>query len=187
MDDLVIINKLKRSPQEGLRLLIDQYHGLVKKICCSVLAGHEQDIEEIVADTFINIWKNRSRLSHNRGSLKGLLIITARHNAINRLRQIAKGANRVEYNEFFYGEDDVLNSLLAQEDSQLLQQLLNLLPEPDKEIFIRRHYLLEPVKDIAARFKMSEKQISNHLYQTKIKLRTKLVANGIIRKEYKNG
>ena len=78
MDDIAIIKLLKRTPQEGLHQLISAYRGLVGKICANVLAGHPEDIEEAIADTFIKIWKNASKLNPKRGSLKGLLIVTAR-------------------------------------------------------------------------------------------------------------
>ena len=79
MDDIAIIKMLHHTPQEGLHQLIGAYRGLVGKICANILAGHQEDIEEAIADTFISIWKNVPKLDPQRGSLKGLLIITARH------------------------------------------------------------------------------------------------------------
>ena len=179
MDDIAIIKMLHHTPQEGLHQLIGAYRGLVGKICANILAGHQEDIEEAIADTFISIWKNVPKLDPQRGSLKGLLIITARHQAINRLHQISKHQLMHLEPELIYDKHDLVEALLAEEDSQLLQQLVNLLPEPNREIFVRRHYLLEPVRDIAARLHMQEKQISNRLYQSKLKLRQDLQATRI--------
>ena len=107
------------------------------------------------------------------------VVITARHQAINRLHQVSKHRLVHLESELIYDKHDLVEALLAEEDSQLLQQLVNLLPEPDREIFVRRHYLLEPVRDIAARLHMQEKQISNRLYQSKLKLRQDLQERGI--------
>ncbi len=180
MDDIAIIKLLKRTPQEGLHQLISAYRGLVGKICANVLAGHPEDIEEAIADTFIKIWKNASKLNPKRGSLKGLLIVTARHQAINRLQQLSRSNIVPLDDELLYDQHDIVEYLLAQEDSDILQQAINLLPEPDREIFVRRNYLLESVQDIAAHLQMNEKQISNRLYQCKLKLRKDLQERGII-------
>ena len=59
------------------------------------------------------------------------------------------------------------------------RELINELKEPDREIFIRRHYLLEPVTEIAGHLGMAEKQISNRLYQSKLRLREALKERGI--------
>ena len=91
MDDIAIIKLLKKNAT-GRTASTDQCLSwrLVGKICANVLAGHPEDIEEAIADTFIKIWKNASKLNPKRGSLEGLLIVTARHQAINRLQQLSR-------------------------------------------------------------------------------------------------
>ena len=181
MNDKQISVLLQQDPQAGLNDLITQYRGLVKKICSGLLAGHNEDIEEVIADTFISIWKNASRFDSNRGSYKALISITARHNAINRWRQLQRTDMPMEDLDYINSgsREDILGNLLLQEDSQVLQELINELKEPDREIFIRRHYLLEPVTEIAGHLGMAEKQISNRLYQSKLRLREALKERGI--------
>lgn len=175
MDDIAIIKQLRQSPPEGLRSLISKYQGLVGKISGNLLAGHAQDIEEVIADTFINIWKNIDKLDSDRGSLKGLLIITARRNAINRWHKLKNDRLLLSAEaDLLPADNDILSALLQEEDNEILQQAINSLPEPDREIFVRRHYLLESVRQISRVIDLSEKQISNRLYQSKIRLRAQL-------------
>ncbi len=180
MDDIAIIELLRNNPQQGLYQLICAYRGLVGKICANILSGHQQDIDEVIADTFIQIWQKTEQLDPSRGSLKGLLIITARHQAINRLHKLTRANEGYLKDALDYAQTDSLDRLLAQEDNEQLQQAINLLPEPEREIFVRRHFLGEPVKEIAAKMQMSEKQISNRLYQSKLKLRQTLQKRGLL-------
>ncbi len=182
MDDITIINQLREDPSIGLYSLISQYRNLVAKVSSSLLTGHNEDIEEVIADTFINVWKSIDRLDPERGSLKGLLITTARHNAINRWHQLKNSyADVTEDCELFLANDDTLNILVQEEDNEALQELINTLVEPDREIFVRRHYYLEPVKNISVAIGLSEKQISNRLYQCKLRLREQLSERGLQR------
>jgi RNA polymerase sigma-70 factor, ECF subfamily len=173
MDDIVIVALMRENPPEGLRNIITKYRGLVGKISSGLLVGQKEDIEEVIADTFISLWKNAEKIDLQKGSLKSLLIITARNNTINRWRKL-KNENLVilENADTLLDESfDALNALIAEENAQELHEFINNLPEPHKEIFVRRHYLLESVKDIAQRFDMDVKQISNYLYQSKLRLR----------------
>lgn len=181
MDDMNIIALLQNNPPEGMRSLIGKYRGLVGNISSGVLNGHEEDIEEVIADTFISIWKNIAKFDPARGSLKSLLIITTRNNAINRWHKLKKDSQNVADITDIISDSkyDTLAELLAQEDAEQLQELINALPEPDREIFIRRHYLLETVQQIALRLALEEKQISNRLYQSKLRLRERLQERGI--------
>lgn len=182
MDDITIINKLRSDPASGLRTLIGEYRGLVGKVTASLLFGHNEDIEEVIADTFISVWKNIDKLDAARGSLKGLLIITARRNAINRWHKLKNDRLvTTEELDLFAKQGDVLDDLLREEDNELLQELVNALSEPDREIFVRRHYLLEPVREISITVGLSEKQISNRLYQCRLRLKNDLQERGIAR------
>ncbi len=179
MDDVRITALLQSDPEQGLTELIGQYLGLVKKICGNVLNGNREEIEEAVADTFINVWHKADRFDPERGSFKSLLTITARNNAINRLKKLSRaGFVSDDILELLPREEDGLSQLLAKEDADELMGIINLLPEPDREIFIRRHYLLETVHDIADRLGLTEKQVSNRLYQSKLKLRGELIEGG---------
>ena len=173
MDDIVILALLRENPPEGLRNIIAKYRGLVGKISSGLLAGQQEDMEEVIADTFISIWKHADKIDLQKGSLKSLVIITARNHAINRWRKL-KNNNLVilENPDTLLDESfDALNALISEENAQEIQEFINNLPQPHREIFVRRHYLLEPIKDIAENFNMDVKQISNYLYQSKLRLR----------------
>ena len=77
---------------------------------------------------------------------------------------------------------DLYQTLLAaeKENARLLRQAVDELPSPDREIFIRRYYLYERVKEIAARLGLPEKTVENRLFRGRRRLRQKLLERGVI-------
>ena len=171
----MILALLREDPHLGYSQMLRKYRGLVGAIIGRILPGYQQDAEECIADTFIQIWKGAVQNRVDGSLMKGLLICTARNTAINRYWKI-KRTRTVPYSdemEFPY-PDDALNDLIAEEEASALQALINKLPEPDKEILTRRYFLFEPVKDIARIMKLPARQIENRLYQSKRRLRKAL-------------
>lgn len=75
---------------------------------------------------------------------------------------------------------DVDNELCNTINKKIIKDTIDGLPQPDKDIFIRRYYLYEAVKDIALSLNLNAKAVENKLYRGKDKLRTALIDNGII-------
>ena len=77
------------------------------------------------------------------------------------------------------GELDLTAAVARKQDWIALQKTVLAMPEPDREIFIRRHFLLQPVREIAAAVSMNEKQVKNRLYQSRLKLKKQLIRKGV--------
>lgn len=62
MKDEELLEILNRSPEQGVRELMNRYGGAVATICKNFLYDFpESDIEETIADTFIRFWENREQ------------------------------------------------------------------------------------------------------------------------------
>ncbi len=55
-----------------------------------------------------------------------------------------------------------------------VQELVAGMDEPDREIFVRRYYLLESIREISRRTELDEIQIKNRLYRGRQKLKKQL-------------
>ena len=53
------------------------------------------------------------------------------------------------------------------------------LPPPDREIFLLRYYLYQPVKEIARRLGMTPKAVEHKLRRGRERLRKKLIERGV--------
>lgn len=178
MHDRQITMLLMEGSQDGLKMLIQKYRGLVGAIISRILAGQEEDIEECVSDTFISVWEHRKMLDPNRDTLKGFITCIARRKAIDRYRKLSKGKTAPIEDEPSAGVDLSIQ-FERKYDTEIVQSLIYVMKEPDREIFLRRHYLMQPIREIASAMSMSEKQVKNRLYQSRLRLKDKLIKRGV--------
>lgn len=175
MEDRLILQRMRDDPSEGLRDALKKYGGLVRLVV-SRLLENRQDVEECVADAFINVWKNIDKIQG--GSLKGYLLCAARNLSINRLKQ-SKRHMPVLLDEDEPAPDDVGLLVSWQEQAAILQHLITQMTEPDREILIRRYYLFERIKDIAQQLGFDETQVKSRLYRCRQRLKKSLEERGI--------
>lgn len=181
MNDENLINLLKKNPSKGLSCAIDEYGGLVKTVVVRII-GYEnrQDAEECISDVFVELWKSIDNFDSSKGMLKNYIISIARFVSINKLnrKMSKKELIPLEENDLqleFDMDDHVAGSI----NRKIIKDTIYSLPQPDKDIFIRRYYLYEAVKDIAQSLGVSAKTVENKLYRGKERLKAALVENGI--------
>ena len=180
MEDSSIVLLLKNKPSDGLYEMIKKYRSYVAAITGRVLRGNQQDIEECIDDTFLSVWRAAGDAENEIANLKGYLSCTARNIAINRYRQLAR-LNVIDIDEIDLAEEnDMLLEFENKGNAIALQELIAAMGEPDREIFIRKYFLFEKVKDIAIQTRLDEIQIKNRLYRGKQKLRIQLEERNII-------
>jgi RNA polymerase sigma factor, sigma-70 family len=174
LDDSQIILLLRSKPADGLYEIIKKYRGFVAAVTGRILRGDEQDIEECINDTFLSVWKAFGDENHRIVNLKGYLACTARNTAINRYRQLSK-RNVINIDDIdLADESDMLLEFENKNNAIVLQELIAAMDEPDREIFIRKYFLFEKIRDIAARTGLDEIQVKNRLYRGRQKLRKQL-------------
>lgn len=179
MEDRQIILLLREDPSEGLRKAIEKYGGLVKTVVSRVLPYHAEDVEECVADTFVNIWKTAGRIDPDTGTFKGLLLCTARNTAINRYHQLRRRQVISLDTVDLVSDEDIAMTVISGEACRELQRLILEMGSPDKEIFFRKYFLFEKVREIAARLSLDEVQVKNRLYRGRQRLSKKLEERGV--------
>lgn len=176
MNDERTIAAIRGRDETVINEVITKYSKLLWSVVGAVLnnIGSTQDAEECVADTFIYLWEHPDKYDPQRGKLKTWLSIVARTQAVNRCREIAK-RNTVSLEDTdFVDQIGIVDDILKAETRQNLLASVNALGEPDREILIRRYYYDQKPKEIALALDMSVKQVDNHLYNTKRKLREAL-------------
>jgi RNA polymerase sigma-70 factor (ECF subfamily) len=171
-----MLTGLQAGDERSLDAAILSYSRLLWSIARAVLrnAGTAEDMEECVADAFIQLWKNSATLNETRGSVKTWLCVAVKSRAIDRYRRIVRKSE--------VGLDEQLAScgagLLDQTMDALLQRELlaaiHALGEPDREIILRRFYYRQKPKDISIALDLSIKQVENRIYRAKQKLRAQL-------------
>jgi len=155
---------------------MEQHSRLLWAVAGSVLnrVGSAADIEECVADVFVQLWRNPALYDPDRGTVKAYLATAAKNRALDRYRQLTRGKTVALDDETLPDDDDLLDNICTQEGYQALYAAVNELTEPDREIIIRRYFLDQMPAEIAPALKTTPKQVQNRLYQAKLRLRKTL-------------
>jgi RNA polymerase sigma-70 factor (ECF subfamily) len=182
MIDARLVNLLKYNPSKGLEIAVQQYSGLVKTIVVRIIGyDKQQDVEETVSDVFVELWKSINNFDPEKGKLKNYIISIARFVSLNAYnRKILKHELiPLEEDELEF-DMDLDNEISKSINKEIIKDTINNLPYPDKDIFIRRYYLFESVKEIAQYLDLTPKSVENKLYRGKDKLKAALINKGII-------
>lgn len=172
---------LVAGDEHALDDAISLYSRLLWSIARAVLRniGTAEDMEECVADAFIQLWKSSPVLNESSGSVKSWLCVAVKSRAIDRYRKI------VQKSEIALDEqlascgpgivDQTLDAVLQRE----LIAAIHALGEPDREIILRRFYYRQKPKEISLALDLPIRQVENRIFRAKQKLRAQLDGGAI--------
>ena len=173
MDDTEIISLIKKEPSKGLYEAVKKYYGYAAAIAQRVLPTRTQDIEECISDAFVSVWKyiNEQNEIHN---LKGFVACTVRNDAINRLKKLRYENSEGIANIEIPSDDNLILDFESKSSAAEVRGLVLAMDEPYREIFVRRYFLFESIRDIAKHMMLDRVQVKNCLYRGRLKLRRQL-------------
>ena len=162
-------NREKNSIDEAIRIYTPYLSTVLYHMAGNSLP--KEDIEEIVADVFIVLWKNAGRIDLQKGTLRSYLAAVARNFALKRINrktdhtflediELSDGKNFIEEN---FHNNYVWETVMS-------------LGEPDSEIFVRRYKFDERIKDISKAMGLNISTVKTRLSRGKRKLR-KMLSN----------
>ena len=180
MDDQTLIRLLRQDPDAGLRAAMQSYAPLVKAVVGRILPRDPREAEEAVADVFVALWRQAPALARENTPLRPWLAVTARNAGIDRYRALRRQntlslddgladaiADLAEFDRMTAGPQDLVGALVAA------------MEPPDRDIFLRKYYLLESSRQIAAALGMSESAVNTRLSRGRDRLRRALLAKGV--------
>lgn len=173
MNDIIAITGIRNRDERIIDKVIVKYSKLLWPIVSAVLknAGTEQDVEECIADVFIDLWENPDKYDAERGTLKSWLCMVARCKAIDRYRTLSRHSTVPLEGAMMVGRMGMQDALLQEETKRELAAAVNALTDVERDILIRRYYYDQKPREIAKALDLPIKQVENHLYRSKQKLR----------------
>ena len=176
MNDGKLIRALRRGQRGALDRVIAGYSGYAASVARSVLgsAASREDLEEIVSDVFVALWRTADRLDETR-PLKGYLAAIARNAAIDRLRR-QRPEEPLPADDLLAADDaeGPEAQALHREQAETLRRLLLEMAADDREIFVRFYYYRQTVREIASVMEKNESTVKARLARGRARLRDKL-------------
>ena len=170
MKDRELTRLLQAHPEEGLEAAMLEYAPLVKGILCRILPQNPCDREECMADVFVALWRNAAKLEAARTPLRPWLAVAARNRAIDCYNALRRRETLGELAEF---------DRATTEAADLVGAMVAAMAPPDRDIFLRKYYLLQSGKEIAAALGMSVESVNTRLSRGRDRLRRELTAKGV--------
>jgi RNA polymerase sigma-70 factor (ECF subfamily) len=165
LEDLELLQKIIQQDEEAFEMLIDRYSKLLWVVSLSILGKNHDphDIEEIVSDAFLRIWKFPTKYQSSRGTLKNYLILITRSLSINKLQRSKK--------DYLLNDEFTLDNVPALENHRAFVEeiayLIGTLNSPMREICLQRYIFENTPMMISEDLNIPLKTVNNYLYRGK--------------------
>ena len=183
MEDMGIIDLYWARDERAVEETERKYGGYCRSISYHILKNR-QDAEECVNDAYVRAWN--AMPPQRPISLGAFLGKIVRNLSLNRYRwntaRRRSGQVPLVLEELADATAHSLEQALEQAElGRLLDKFLRSLPQKDCCIFLRRYWYMDPLEEIARRYRMPLGSVKSSLHRSRKKLRTYLEQKGVIR------
>lgn len=183
MEDKDIVGLIYNRDRSGLNRARDKYSRLRHKVAYNLL-GNYRDSAERANDALHSLWN--SIPPDRPDNLAAYFIKIVRRRAVDMYRQQSRqkrGGGDMpiaigELEEALPSRQDITRQLEGRRLSDLINEFLKNLPQPDRNIFIKRYFLGESGRDIALFYGMSRAKVSRTLSRIRKELKNYLEKEG---------
>ncbi len=185
LEDKQIVDLYWERCEQAIAETDKKYGRLCWSIAGNILDSRE-DCEESVNDTYLAAWN--AMPPHRPALLMSFLAKLSRRIAIKRWRSIhacKRGGGQVplaleELTQCASGAPDVEAAVVSREAYAALNRFLATLPEVERNVFLRRYFLLDTAAQIGENFGFTESKVNSMLHRTRVKLKTHLTKEGYL-------
>lgn len=168
VDEAKLLLRLGKRQKNSIDKAIEIYTPYLSTVLYNMVGNGlpKEDIEEIIADVFVSLWKNADYIDLSKGTLRSYIAKTARNLALKRL------SKRREYTPL--DDIELPDEKNFTHDNSISEELWNAvmeLGEPDSEIFVRYYKYDEKIKDISKATSLNISTVKSKLSRGKRKLK----------------
>ncbi len=182
MDDQKIIDLYFDRNEQAITETDVKYGRLCHSIAYNILSNRE-DSEECVNDTYIRVWNAIPPTRPD--NFMAFVCRIARNLSLKRLEFLKREKRSADV---ILSLDELAAVLpderyapdASDEDvGRLISQFLRTQKEDVRNVFIRKYYFFDSVKEIAERYSFTESKVKNMLFYTRNKLKDYLIKEGV--------
>ena len=185
MEDETIIDLYFAREERAISETGKKYGSYCRSIAFNILHSHE-DTEECVSDTYLGAW-TRIPPHEPRTYFFAFLARIVRAASIDRCRKNMRQKRTAhveeltkELEECIAAPDDLGCRLDDRAIADALNGFLGTLTPETRQIFLRRYWYADSIRDLALRFGYTEGKVKTLLFRTRARLRGYLDERGIL-------
>lgn len=167
-DESRLLMQLKSKKRNSINEAIEVYTPYLSTVLYNMVGNRlsKEDIEEIVSDVFVTLWKNAEYIDLKKGTIRSYISAAARNFALKRLNK------KIEYTYLDDVEISDKKSMIEEnsENSAVWDAVMSL-GEPDNEIFVRYYKFDQKLKDISKATGLNISTVKTKLSRGKRKLK----------------
>ena len=173
------IKEYRENNHLNLEKIMQEYTYYLSKIIENSSKGflQKEDIEEILVDTFLALWRNEQKLEEER-YLTPYLVGIVKNILKKKYREKNTGYTITMEQEDNVSLDNLEEILEEREKNKILYSIVEKLSKEDKNIFLLFYYYGKKSKEIAKITGISDFTIRNRLKKKKKKMSKKLEEKG---------
>lgn len=179
LDDSDIIRLFNKRDENAILETERKYRSYCHAISSNILQD-SQIVEECLNDTWLNAWNSIPPQVPN--NLRMYLAKITRNLSFNRYKSemaLKRGGGEIsavldELEECIASSSDVESELIMKELGESINRFVLTLSERDCNMFVRRYFHAESIKEISVNYKLSENNITVSLSRIRQKLKKHL-------------
>lgn len=173
--DIILFKQIQANDRLALNTLFTQYYD---KLCrfANTYLRHAAEAEEVVADVFVYLWKNRHQLTIEK-NLNAYLYIAVKHAALAVLKKqqpLYEDIDDILLQTDFADSTTPEQSLVHKELQQHIDLAIGALPHRCKQVFMMSRFDNLTYREISKILDISENTVENHLVKALSHLRKAL-------------
>lgn len=178
--DEELMQEIKADNMFAFDVLYKRYCKRVYKFGYSILKSREES-ENLTQDVFLNLWENRLKIEKN-SSIKSYVFTITYNSAISIIRKKARESQFMEYLKSLQeiNVEPVNIELEYTELTNKLDEILQALPQRQKEIYLLHRVSGLKYSEIAESLHISVNTIENHMSRALKTIREKLCNYSLI-------
>lgn len=159
--------------------LVKEYSGYVYTIIKNMMNQNisNEDIEEIIADTFFILWKNQSNLE-DETKVSAYLAGIVKNLLKEKIRKIKFNDNILDYENVLISKENLVEIFEEKQEIEAIEKSLLNMSEEENRIFRLYYYSGKKIKEIAKELGITEFKVKTKLHRIRKKIKKDLCEGG---------
>lgn len=171
--DQDLVAAVAAGSEEALRTLFQRHAGALMALARRML-GSRDEAEEVVADTYLRLWRSAGSFDPARAGLKTYLFAVARNLCISRLRARQARPQIQELDPESHAHAAAFSHTVDQVAGALARRALDALDEQDRELMLEAYYGGWSQSELAERHDMPLGTVKSRMRRALTKMRAVL-------------